>query len=256
MIHIATVHFITDKWISLQLSHLRRNMTDFKLWAFCDGNIHGGGTLQPEGDEWDASEFHFCGPSRRGTHGGASRSHAAKLDALVRKISKDESSHPDDIILFLDGDAFPVAPVNDYLTSTLRDFSLGAIQRQEMNQSFPHPSFAFCTLGFWMENDLTWAVAQGLDTGGKLGRFFKHKNIPWKPLLRSHSLTAHPIFFGVYDSLAYHHGAGFRKPFTKWDKKHQKFSAEFRKDMSEQIFSQLSNPSLFSNLSQKDQDEN
>ena len=32
----------------------------------------------------------------------------------------------------------------------------------------------------------------------------------WTPLLRSNRVNLHPLWFGIYGKIVYHHGAGFR----------------------------------------------
>jgi hypothetical protein len=39
----------------------------------------------------------------------------------------------------------------------------------------------------------------------------EEKGIDWYPLLRTNKVNPHPLQFGVYGDLIYHHGGGFRK---------------------------------------------
>jgi len=39
----------------------------------------------------------------------------------------------------------------------------------------------------------------------------------WYPLLRSNGRNLHPIWFGIYGDIIYHHGAGFRAPVSRYD---------------------------------------
>ena len=41
------------------------------------------------------------------------------------------------------------------------------------------------------------------------------KDIIWGKVLRSNKLDIHPLFFGIYDDVIYHHGAGFRDPISR-----------------------------------------
>jgi hypothetical protein len=43
------------------------------------------------------------------------------------------------------------------------------------------------------------------------------KGLDWFPMRRSNKRDLHPLWFGLYDDLAYHHGAGFREPISRAD---------------------------------------
>ena len=55
------------------------------------------------------------------------------------------------------------------------------------------------------------------DVGGNLLGILTERSIPWRPLLRSNRVDLDPLWFGVYDDVAYHHGAGFRLPLARRD---------------------------------------
>ena len=59
------------------------------------------------------------------------------------------------------------------------------------------------------------------DIGGNLLGKIEKDSIPWLPLYRTHSLTEHPLWFGIYNHLIYHHGAGFREPVSRLDESKQ-----------------------------------
>ena len=100
-----------------------------------------------------------------------------------------------------------------------------AVQRIENNGDIqPHPCFCVTTVGFWrrLQGDwkpgYTWKNAQGelvTDTGGNLLGQLDEAGIRWLPLHRSNRTDVHPLFFGVYHDLVYHHGAAFRDPYCR-----------------------------------------
>ena len=49
------------------------------------------------------------------------------------------------------------------------------------------------------------------DVGARVLKAVDEQNVNWRALLRSNKHDAHPLFFGVYDDVVYHHGAGFRR---------------------------------------------
>ena len=46
----------------------------------------------------------------------------------------------------------------------------------------------------------------------------KDHNINWLELLRSNHKNLHPVFFGIYGDIFYHHGAGFRPNTSRFDR--------------------------------------
>jgi len=201
VINIATVHWQTAKWIDPQLHYVARCLdVPYRIFASLNGI-----------DDADAGgRFHFAA-DLEGTH-------AAKLNQLAAIIAQD--SAPSDILIFLDGDAFPIRPLAQWLSDTTGAFPLAAIRRDEnLGDCQPHPSFCATTVGFWQdiagdwEPGGTWINTAGrevVDTGGNLLVTLSQRGIEWLPLLRTNTYNPHPVWFGIYDHLVYHHGAGFQ----------------------------------------------
>src|SRR5437868_3986804 len=118
MIHIATVHWMSDRWVDLQVDYLRRNVDrPYMVYADLEGvDPRHGGRFDVTTDLSARSED---GPLP----------HARKLNALAELIG--ERADPDDVLVFLDGDAFPVAPLGDFLEDRLSRYPLAAIRRDE-----------------------------------------------------------------------------------------------------------------------------
>ena len=201
MIYVATVHVASARWIDLQLAFLRRNIREpFKVYA----------NLQdvPDGH---ADKFDRVVPIL-GDHPG-------KLNLLAGEIAAE--ARPDDLIVFLDGDAFPdrrpaahrparasnarpswpcagtrtsptAAPplVLRGARAATGSASTGTGRRGTRGRpptAGPPPTWAATSSGLWSEPA----------TNGR-------------PLLRSNRVNLHPLWFGVYGGIVYHHGAGFR----------------------------------------------
>ena len=169
------------------------------------------------------NQFNYCKWGRvrnKGVNfGGIPRrswNHWTKLNNLTNIVVNDDDTNDDDILIWLDCDAFPVADVNDFIESKLQEFEFFAIYRKEMNNSvIPHPSFAGCKVKLWknliyhgkefhthhLEKKHTIQEARCM-------LFLQKNNIEWYKLNLSHSLTPHTYYFAIYDSLIYHHGAG------------------------------------------------
>lgn len=211
MIHIATVHWRDPRWLEPQRRYLARNLgSPYRVYADLEG------IEEAEGIDV---------VTRLETGGEAPTAHAAKLNALAELIACE--SDPDDVLLFLDGDAFPVAPLDPFLNLTLARFPLAAIRRDEnLGDKQPHPSFCATTVGFWQKlggdwsrgpwtNDLGWEID---DPGGKLLAELTDRRVEWRALRRTNRVNLHPVLFGLYDDVVYHHGAGFRQVFDRVDR--------------------------------------
>jgi hypothetical protein len=200
VLYVATVHWKSDKWIDIQLRYLKRNVSEpFRTVAVLNG-------IDPKFD----ALFDIVVP--------AFGMHAGKLNLMAAEIGA--VADPDDIILFLDGDAFPIADPMPAIQRALSESSLLAVRRDE-NSGDPQPHPCFCAIrvsewqrlqGDWSPGRL-WTNMSGkrvTDVGANLFAALVRSGSPWTPLLRSNVWNPHPLWFGVYGDIVYHHGAGFR----------------------------------------------
>jgi len=201
MIHIATVHWRSDRWIDIQLRYLERNLDEpYRVYAWIDEGMRG-----------QASKFFYA------TDVAVDR-HELKLTLLGDLVA--HAAADDEQIMFIDGDAFPIAPMGPFLRDKLERYPLVAVRRDENNgDPQPHPSFCVTTAGFWRglpgdwRRGHTWTNPQGkqvTDVGGNLLGLIEDAGIEWYPMLRTNRVNPHPLQFGVYEDLVYHHGGGFR----------------------------------------------
>jgi hypothetical protein len=210
MIHIATVHWLDATWVEIQCRYFARWMKDtpYRLYGFLNG-------VDPE-------------PYRRSFAYISTEpivAHITKLNLLADEICRVGS--PEDIIVFIDGDAFPVNDFVPYVLRQLQNYPLVAIQRLENEgDPQPHPSFCATTIKFWREIKGDWSKGpkwrtntgtMRSDTGGVLWEKLTTAGIAWKPILRSNTVNLHPLWFGIYGDLIYHHGAAFRTPYCSVD---------------------------------------
>jgi len=207
MIHVATIHNETDKWINIQLNYLKKFIqVPYRIYAFLS-------EVSPK----YSNDFFYYSTEPITNHG-------IKLNILFDIISF-YSKDLNDIVIFLDGDAFPIAALDTYIYDKFEHYELMAIQRREnklKNKPFeekPHPSFCATTIGFWKKIKGDWGEElendeMKKDVGVKLHEILKEHEINWYPLLRTNKRDLHTILFGVYDNVIYHHGAGFQDAYT------------------------------------------
>lgn len=202
MIYYATVHWKSDRWIDIQHSMLAR-YTDvpYRVYAYLND------IDQEHNKKFDV----ILDDDDPG--------HDVKLDKLARRII-DDGARDEDWIIFIDGDAFPIAPVHAGLKDFVKAHELVAVQRTEnLGEKQPHPCFCITTVALWKRIKGTWAMgykwlsALGMpttDVGGELLSIVDKHQINWLPLRRTNTLNLNSVFYAIYGNIVYHHGAGFR----------------------------------------------
>jgi hypothetical protein len=206
MIYIATVHWVDPKWIVPQRRALDAELkAPYQVFANLEG-------IDARYDEYFDWTNRSGGP------------HPQKLNELAGAIS--EVADPEDLIVFLDGDAFPVRNLDTWFTMLLANAPLAAVRRDENAGDIqPHPCFCVTTVGFWNEiegdwRNGSWLTAEGTtanDVGGTLLAILESRSIEWRPILRSNVVNLHSVFYGLYEQHVYHHGSGFRPPIARAD---------------------------------------
>jgi hypothetical protein len=207
MIHVVTVHHQSDRWIEVQTGYLARHLSQpYRTYASLEG-------IAPR---WHDA-FDVVVPS--------TGRHAGKLNHLARVAT--DGADPDDLLVFIDGDAIPITDPLPAITEALATTALVAVRRDEnLGDRQPHPCFCATTVGTWRaiggdwSNGATWTNAQGVeesDVGGNLRWQLEQAGLSWTPLLRSNHHDLHPLWFGVYGGVVYHHGAGFRSMLCRLD---------------------------------------
>ena len=207
-----TVHYKSHEWVKVQYDFISKYISECKTYAYVD---------ESPTESWPFKfDFDFRRDSKIKRKWPAAE-HGSKLDNLVKCLNNPVD---DDILIFLDGDSFPIYSLDQFIFDTLTEYQFISIVRKEMNHSFPHPSFAMCRYKLWKEYKLTWLpgcfnnIRVDIDDPGvTLQKQLESNKIKWKQILRTRSLSTHPIFFGIYGNLIYHHTAGFRPPTTRWD---------------------------------------
>jgi len=199
VLYVATVHYRSPRWIEIQARYLREHIAvPHQTWSSLEH-------IDPS----YATHFDRI-VDQRGSHAG-------KLNHLASEISQEASD--DDLIMFLDGDAFPIADPMPLINDGLARAPLIAVRRAEnVDEPQPHPCFCVTTVKTWrlLPGDWTagptWPGPHGLttDVGANLLRRLELTGTPWVEVLRSNRRNLDPLYFGVYGEVIYHHGAGFR----------------------------------------------
>lgn len=233
MIHIITSHHRTGEFIIPQVHFIKRSIKqEYKIWAFYD---------PLDVSELDKFKPHFYflenPPPLKDIHKyfkypksnktqpnipGSLEAHYLKLNFLTDKVLNDSNTKDTDILLYLDGDSFPIAPLDNFIETKLKRYELCGVQRLENGFDIqPHGCFTLTTVKLFKrfdkyiwDNGYAWSNLHTdsfrTDVGGELLRKLIEHRIDWYPLHRTNTVNIHPVCFGIYDDLIYHHGAGFR----------------------------------------------
>jgi hypothetical protein len=198
--------------VDVQLDYLERHTgAPYRVWAYLDGE-----PAAARAGRFDDAVVEELGPRAW---------HADKLNLLAERIAA--VADPEDRIVFIDGDAFPITKLGERIEAMLGERPLAAVRRAEnLSDPQPHPCFCVTTVGFWSEiggdwrQGPQWQNSSGgwqSDVGARLMVALRERDVEWTELLRTNRRDLHPIMFGVYGDLVYHHGAGFRESLTRLD---------------------------------------
>jgi hypothetical protein len=209
LIYVVTVHHQSGRWVDVQRSYLERHMSEpYQVWANLAGVEH----LEASVDRMVPA----VGP------------HAGKLNLIAAEVVAEAAS--EDLLMFMDGDAFPIADPMPAVRDALSSADLVAVRRDEnLSDPQPHPSFAVTSVAAWTAISGDWSPGHpwpsiragqsqlASDVGGNLLRLLALHDRSWHPLLRSNRTNLHPLWYGIYGDIVYHHGAGFRSAVSRWD---------------------------------------
>jgi len=214
MIHILTIHWVTDVWIDIQLKYFSEFLSSpYQTYAFLN--------RVPRVAE-HRKKFNYTSIEEI-------VSHPIKLN-LLADMACFNSNSDDDLLIFVDGDAFPIAPLDEFLGEKLKKHPLLAVQRLDnIGDLQPHPCFCVTTVRFWKKISGDWKKGSKPwinydgnkvnDVGGAMLQKMNHFDVDWYKLNRSNTKRyVNKLLFGAYDNLVYHHGAGFRPPRVRADR--------------------------------------
>jgi len=198
MLHIASSHLDSPRWVEIQLRALREHIAvPFTTW-----------TSLPAGRAALGERFDHV-IEQKGPLAG-------RLNHLAVEVA--HAAAPEDLLMFLAPDAFPVADPMPAIEQALGRAPLLAARRPAAAGD-PQPQHCFCvtTVGTWrsLRGDWTdgppWTRADGrrvTDVGANLLHRLQASGTPWIPVERSDPARLDPVFFAVYGGIVYHHGGG------------------------------------------------
>ena len=221
MIHIFSLHFKDDRWSKLQLDSIHKHVKvpykTYSVYSHMETD-----TYKKWEDKWDiflvkeqgkhehkSGKFHLTDGHR----------------AIIPEILKNANS--DDIFLRLDSDAILIDNIDESFIEKVNKHKFIAIKepQHEWDTTYhtPHPSLWTFPIAF-LNTELSHRMSELLEDGhsnwwGGVVRWLYENSIEWYPLERSNKINLHPLYFGIYGDLVYHHWAGSRDMITRPDRK-------------------------------------
>ena len=217
MIYYITIHHNTDKFINLQASYIKKytssTISDYKVYCGLSG------ISKCNGSEENFTKHSFIDLTT------VLNQHWFRMNYMFNKIKENEIFDDEDILVFMDGDAFPIDYWEPKIRKGLETHEAVSVERREDIEPlldekwkpYPHPLFFATRAKFWLQNELKWGLNEsiGAQTAGNLlKKWFQEHDYSYEPLLRSNVMNVHPLFFGVYGDIVYHHGASSGLPIV------------------------------------------
>ena len=207
MIYYITIHHNVGRFVRLQADHIAAHTKNYKVYCGLSG-------IPFKADDSESVYEQY----RRFDITGVQNQHWFRMNYLFGCLEKEQIFQEDDLVVFMDGDAFPIEDWEPSVRAQLENHALVAVERREdieplMDEKwkpYPHPLFCVAKAKFWQENSLEWKLdpARGISTCGPLLKEWLEQNgYTSCPLLRTNVFNIHPLYFGVYGDIVYHHGA-------------------------------------------------
>lgn len=210
MIHFLTVH-ISPFWPNVQKRFLDKYVGKYKHYA----------SVVPATKEfenlYDFSELRF-----KETKMYPECDHRGRLFLLADNAVTRFNVADEDLICFLDSDAFPISEnFENFMQRHTERHTVVAVHRREVEESRPHISCLCMSAKTYKERiGLGLRKKYGVDYIKVTEHWVRARNrmmkeLKWKKMWRTNVKSLYPTLFGVYGGVVYHHGAGSRMPRSK-----------------------------------------
>jgi len=239
VLHILTLH-LGDKWIDIQKRELARFVSEpYKVYARLgdggDGKEKWEYEYDDKGEKISGSKYidtnviyHKHKHKFDGAISGAQH-WTYSMGKLIDYVLQNFEVKLTDKILLLDSDAFPIAPISDFLDEKLKEYPFVSAQEpmHEWDRDplylIPHPMFMAFEAKHILEDNLTDYLREIIQDknnnwwGGTIEWLIERK-YKYYALTRSNTVNLHPLYYAIYDDVIYHHWAGSRNMVTRPDR--------------------------------------
>lgn len=211
MIHILTQHFGTDAWFEIQKRHIEKyspDKSEYRVYVVVYRTKMPQDFVLPEnyevidlGDRTDIVNEHYL-----------------IIESCYDNFVKERVAD-DDIVIYMDSDAFPIDNWTGKIKNYLEENHICAVYRYEdrgvlqPDEYYPYPHL--CFYSFKKKDRETYGFRHELPPGFPCPGFtindvVRNKNLRVKELVRTNKFNNHPTMFGVYDDIIYHQSSGSR----------------------------------------------
>ena len=190
----------------------KENPINFKK-SLCIGT-----TSEQEQEELNGSERHVIGLNK------------------IMEYAKNTSKY--DHLLIIDSDAFPFK--TGWLKSLIKNiesYTSAAAVRFENLDTFPHPCIHFIKKEHF--DSVKFSSGETINILGKSVQDSASNIKNFYPLIRSNYINIHPVLYGIYKDMFYHHGAGSRPAITRGDEYFNTGNIKTIQEKEEYYFEQL-----------------
>lgn len=210
MIHIITTHYRTNIWMNLQRGYLAKYTSEpYTVWCGLYKTEIPSDFLYPQFPCPGIENWEFFAID------DLKDSHFEQVNLLAENLIPNIGD--DDIILFLDCDAFPCVEGWDIkVKKYLQDHDVVGVYRKEdvgINADYdniPHLCFFATTKKTWVESRLLWALDNYQNPQVGMKKKIEAASLKVKKLHRTNLFDAHRVCFGIYGDLIYHHSCAVR----------------------------------------------
>jgi len=239
VLHILTLH-LGDKWIDIQKRELARFISEpYKVYARLGDGVYpkenwkykynnqkakvenskyNDGTIS-----YDKHKHKFDGAISGAQHWTYS------MGKLLDYVLENHEVKPTDKIMLIDSDAFPIAPISDFLAEKLKEYPFVSAQEpmHEWDRNplylIQHPMFMLFEAKHIIEDNLTDYLRDVVkdknnNWWGGTTDWLTERGYDYYPLTRSNKIDLHPLYYAIYDEVIYHHWAGSRNMITRPDR--------------------------------------
>tara|TARA_R110002074_G_scaffold160767_3_gene318306 strand:- start:9063 stop:10022 length:960 start_codon:yes stop_codon:yes gene_type:complete len=240
MLHIITLHFTTPAWLEIQKRHIEKYTTrydpntgqqNYKVWlGFYNQELPSDFVVPTNWETIDLNKLYP--PDGRNEH-------YLQTEWMYHNIVKDNMKD-DDILVFMDSDAFPVIPhwaseLQGILTDNQGRLMNTQASRETLgypevvgiyqlenrgiaqtDNYYPAPDLCFfaTTKKVWEEKQLQWTIdpsnPEHQNPAFGLLDIIREKEVRECKLMRTNIFDAHNVMFGVYGNMIYHQACGSR----------------------------------------------
>lgn len=211
MIHIVTQHFGTDAWFQIQKEYIEKYTPDknsYKVYLLVYKTEVPASFILP-------SNYEIIDLNKVDS---VFNEHYSIVESCFDNFISQKVAD-DDIVVYLDSDAFPIDLWTIKVSKYLEDNHICAIYRYEdrgteqPDKYYPYPHLCFFSFlkKYRQKYGFRHEIPRGFPCPGfTICDVIRENSLKVKELIRTNKFNNHPTMFGIYDDMIYHQSSGSR----------------------------------------------